>query len=128
VAEENLMIEGHSRLQRRDPPKFTRSQLSAREFVSRIRLPRPSEKNLPLAVAREMNPVLRQEKLRRFKRQERTRHAVPQVDDGIETPTCEVPDNCLKCGQVSMNVCQDGDAHGKMVRHLLSLCQIPGAH
>ena len=117
VAEEDLLIEGRSRLQRRNPPKFAGSELRAREFVRCIPLPRPSGKDLAFPVPREMNPVLRQEKLRRFKRQERTRQAVTQIDYRIEPPACEVPDHCLKCGQVSVNVCYDGDSHGTMVRH-----------
>ena len=63
-------------------------------------------------VSSEMNPVLRHQKLRGLKRQQRTGQAVPQVDDGIHADAPNVRDDGFKGRQISVNVGDDGNAHG----------------
>lgn len=66
---------------------------------------------LSLMVASDMHPGCLHEKLGRLQRQQRAGEAIPQVHYKINPASLDVLADSLQCGEVSMDVTDNGDAH-----------------
>lgn len=62
-------------------------------------------------VSGEVQPVPGHQELCGLERQQRPEKAVTQVNDRINAAPAHIFDHGLKCGQIPMDVCNNGDSH-----------------
>lgn len=80
-------------------------------FVRSASVLRAVRENLSLVISGEAGPAFCHKKLGCLKRQQRARKAVSQIHYLIDTSAPYVGDDRFKSGEISVYVCNEGQAH-----------------